>query len=320
MARIARYWAVMENPPRRCAAFAIFLRLGLALAMTASACSSGNRSTTGSGGSSVSSGGTSGGPGGVKGGSGGATSSGGVSGSGGSTVSGGGGGASASGGTTGSGGTSASGGTTGPGGASASAGSMGPGGLAGGGGTTANGGRGGSAGGNGGSGGSAGAGGRAIPPTITLTSPVLTEGGTFPANITCADPGMGSPELDWTAGPPGTMSYAVTLTDLTDELIQWAIWDIPTPDGAPTMIMLPAHLDTLATLTTPMGAVQINRVNGRGYYGPCPNETHTYRFQVYAIPSASLTGTMNSTDAASASMHAVALATGTLTATSNAHH
>ena len=70
-----------------------------------------------------------------------------------------------------------------------------------------------------------------------------------------------------------------------------------------------------------MGANQTNSFNGRGFYGPCTEgPTHTYRFQVYAIPTASLAGVNISTDAASASMRAVATATGTLTATSNAHH
>jgi phosphatidylethanolamine-binding protein (PEBP) family uncharacterized protein len=132
---------------------------------------------------------------------------------------------------------------------------------------------------------------------------------------------MGSPELDWTAGPSGTMSYAITLTDLTNGDIQWAIWNIPVPGGYPTTVTLPAKLDTVALLTTPMGAIQTNQVNGRGYYGPClAGETHTYRFQVYAIPAASLAGVNTSADAASASMRAVATATGTLTATSSAHH
>lgn len=289
----------------------LWLGIGVALATTAGGCSSGSASIRGSGGATASSGGISGGAGGFTG-SGGATASGGASG--GTSGSG---GATASGGTIGSGGTSATGGTAGAGGAPASGGATGSGGAAGGGGTAASGGRGGGGGRNGGAG---GAGGSAIPATITLTSPVLTEGGTFPANTTCADPGMGSPQLDWTAGPSGTMSYAVTMTDLTDGIVFWAIWDIPAPGGTPATITLPAHLDTLARLTTPMDAMQINSVNGRGYYGPCPDETHTYRFQVYAIPSASLAGMTTSTDAASASIRAVATATGTLTATSDAHH
>jgi Raf kinase inhibitor-like YbhB/YbcL family protein len=145
------------------------------------------------------------------------------------------------------------------------------------------------------------------------------EGGMFPSSITCADAGMASPELDWTAGPSGTMSYGVTLTDLTNTYIHWAIWNIPVPSGNPTTITLPANLATTAMLTTPMGATQTNRFSGKGYYGPCPSGmTHTYQFQVYALPTASLAGMTTSTDTASASMRAVATATGTLTGTSNA--
>ena len=214
---------------------------------------------------------------------------------------------------------SALGGATGPGGTTSSGGATGGGGS---GGTTAEGGRGGRGGGggrSGGSGGSNGGGGSTIPSTIMLTSPVLMEGGMFPASITCADAAMGSPELVWTAGPSGTMSYAVTLTDLTNGFIHWAIWNIPVPSGTPTMITLPANLATTAMLTTPMGATQTNRFGSKGYYGPCPGGTaHTYQFQVYAIPTASLAGTTTSTDTASASMRAVATATGKLTATSNA--
>jgi len=141
----------------------------------------------------------------------------------------------------------------------------------------------------------------------------------FPSTITCADAGMGSPELEWTPGPSGTMSYAVTLTDLTNGFIHWAIWNIPVPNGGSTKVTLPANLATTAMLTTPMGAMQTNRFSGKGYYGPCPGGTsHTYQFQVYAIPAASLTGTTTSTDTASASMRAVATATGALTGTSNA--
>ena len=326
----------MAKPHRHLVGFTV-LQLGVVLgfAVAGSGCSSGSSSRTGSGGSPASSGGTSGGSGGISGGSGGTTRLGGATGSGGTMASVGttsSDGTAASGGTTGSGGLSASGGATGSGGVSASGGATGSGGstgsggaTVGGGGATANGGRGGAGrDGGGGVGGSIDGGGSTIPSTITLTSPVLMEGGTFPANITCADPGMGSPELDWTAGPSGTMSYAVTMTDLTEGRIYWVIWDIPVPSENPTMLTLPAHLDTVGMLTTPMGASQVNSVQGRGYYGPClaDGTTHTYRFQVYAIPIASLAlpGTSTSTDSATASIRAVGTATGTLTAISNAHH
>jgi len=266
--------------------------------------------------------------GGSRGGTGGIAGSGGTAGPDGGAGSGGGlgsGGAAASGGTSGAGGQPGSGGATGAGGGSAWGGAAGgQGGTAmstgGGGGRDAQGGKGGNAG-KGGRGGSSGAGGSTTPPVLTLTSPVLMEGGMFAAGNTCADPGMGSPELDWTPGPPGTMSYGITLTDLTSAVVQWAIWNIPAPGGTPAQIILPAHLDTIAMLTTPPGAVQINSFNGRGYYGPClAGGTHTYQFQVYAIPISSLPGTATSTEAARSSMQAAATATGTLTATSNATH
>ena len=324
----------MAKTHRRLVGFAVSLQLGIVLgfAVAGSGCSSGHPSRTGSGGSPVRSGGTPGGSGGIRGGSGGTTEFGGAIGSGGTIASGGttgSGGTTVSGRTTGSGGVSTSGGATSSGGVSTSGGATGSGGAAGGGGggsTTANGGRGGGAGRDGGGGvsGSIDASGSTIPSTITLTSPVLMEGGTFPANITCADPGMGSPELDWTAGPSGTKSYAVTMIDLTEGRIYWVIWDIPIPSENQAMITLPAHLDTVGTLTTPMGASQVNSVQGRGYYGPClaDGSTHTYRFQVYAIPTASLAlpGTTTSTESATASIRAVGTATGTLTAMSNAHH
>jgi hypothetical protein len=232
------------------------------------------------------------------------TSSGGSTATGGATSSG---GAPATGGTNGSGGVTSSGGTTSAGGAGGMGtagrnGGAGNGGRAGGGGD----GRGGSKGGGGGAG---------LPASITLTSPVVTEGAAFPAMITCADPNMASPELDWTAGPSGTMSYAVTLTDLTNSLVHWAIWNIPS-----TVMSLPAALATTATLTTPAGARQLS-YNGTGYAGPCPGGTpaHTYEFRVYAVSVAALPGNNPTmTSAAKTAIVQNALATGALTGTSDA--
>lgn len=274
---------------------------------------------TGSGGTSSSGGQT---------GSGGA-SSGGITGSGGKTSSG---GTTASGGTTGSGGaatggSAASGGTMGPGGATPTGGSTSTGGAAGGqpgqGGASA-GGHGGRASGSGGMGGATpgdkgGAG--VLPLNMTLTSTALTEGAAFPAGITCADSSMGSPDLTWTAGPGGTMSYAVTLTDLTNGYVHWVLWNIP---AATTT--LPAKLATTAMLTAPTGAQQLNAFSGNGYYGPCPmGNVHFYQFRVYALGVDTLRGTtptMSST-AATASTKAMivqsAIGSGTLTGTSNAN-
>ena len=94
-----------------------------------------------------------------------------------------------------------------------------------------------------------------------------------------------SPPLTWTAGPTGTMAYAITLTDLNNGYIHWILWDLP----ASTM-SLPANLAKTATLTDPAGAKQVALQNN-GYFGPCPNGTqHTYQFQVYAIDVATIPG------------------------------
>jgi Raf kinase inhibitor-like YbhB/YbcL family protein len=148
---------------------------------------------------------------------------------------------------------------------------------------------------------------------MTLTSPVLTEGGMFPVNITCAGDNK-SPELTWTAGPSSTMSYAVTLTDLTNNLVHWAIWNIPS-----TLTTLPAGLATTAMLTTPMGARQAS-FSGSGYAGPCPGAmgVHMYQFQVYSIPTATLSGSTTNQTMARNSVRAAAIAAGTLTGMSDA--
>ena len=151
---------------------------------------------------------------------------------------------------------------------------------------------------------------------ITLTSTALTEGGMFAAANTCAG-AQDSLPLQWTAGPTGTMSYAVVLTDMTNNLVHYAIWDIP----AATM-SLPAALVKQAMPPSPAGAKQVSFQNAtKGYYGPCPGgSTHTYRFVVYALDVATLpTVTTTSTPAqvvTQIQMHD--LATGSLSGTSNA--
>ena len=79
-----------------------------------------------------------------------------------------------------------------------------------------------------------------------------------------------SPPLAWTAGPSGTMSYAIALVDMSNSLVHWAIWDIP----AATM-SLPGNLPTTQMLTTPVMAKQVNFSTGDGYFGPCPNGRRT---------------------------------------------
>jgi Raf kinase inhibitor-like YbhB/YbcL family protein len=287
-----------------------------------------------------------GGAGGSGAGSGGASAKGGVTGSGGAIATGGAtGGAIATGGatggttggTTGSGGMIATGGATSSGGAAATGGKLGTGGVARGGssgssgaggtGTTATGGTGGpgdDAGatggtsgvvdGGGGQGGGTGSGGADGPGAFTLTSPALSEGDAFLPENTCAGANT-SPELDWTAGPAGTMSYAMVLTDLSNGFLHWVVWDIP-----PETRSLPALLPTTATLTEPAGARQV-ALSGTGYTGPCPNgNVHDYQFDIHALDVATLPGLSANptTTAATDAVTTHSLAHASLGGTSNA--
>jgi Raf kinase inhibitor-like YbhB/YbcL family protein len=178
------------------------------------------------------------------------------------------------------------------------------------------GGMGGAAGAGAGGKGTAGGGGTGGTGAFTLTSSVITEGGMFPDSATCASTMESSPDLTWTAGPSGTMSYAVILLDTNNSLNHWVVWDIPV-----SVTSLPAKLDTSAMLTMPAGAKQ-KAVSGMGYYGPCPSGMdHVYKFTVYALPVATLSGAMTSSQTsalAMAVMNANPLASASLSAHSSA--
>jgi phosphatidylethanolamine-binding protein (PEBP) family uncharacterized protein len=151
------------------------------------------------------------------------------------------------------------------------------------------------------------------------------EGAEFADKYTCAAAGFeGSllPELHWTAGPPGTMSYAITFIDTTltegqppsDLGYHWVIWNIPA-----------------ATLSLPEAfkmQQSIGANENRDYLGPCPyfsgtpGDPHTYEFTVYALASAMTTispttGTGAVKDAET-KLESMNLATAKLTGTSTA--
>lgn len=152
---------------------------------------------------------------------------------------------------------------------------------------------------------------------LRLTSPAFSEGMSFPSPNTCAGANT-SPELDWTPGPAGTLSYAVVLTDLTNDFVHWAIWNI-----SPDVHALPAMLASDATLSSPAGAMQVslNGATSHGYTGPCPSGSlHMYQFQVHALSVASVAGISTSTASkdAKTAIVAKAIASASLTGTSNA--
>lgn len=130
---------------------------------------------------------------------------------------------------------------------------------------------------------------------FTLTSPAFADDGTcstdtpdncelFPTENVFAGDNL-SPELTWTAGPAGTLSYVVVLYDVTMNYTHWVLWNL----SAETL-SLPAGLPGDATLTTPVEGQQANAPFGTadGYVGPgsCMN---VYEFKVYALDTETFT-------------------------------
>jgi phosphatidylethanolamine-binding protein (PEBP) family uncharacterized protein len=121
--------------------------------------------------------------------------------------------------------------------------------------------------------------------TFALTSPGHSDGAKFAPKYTCAEKGFNGsilPELNWTPGPAGTKSYAITFIDrtLADKGMingyHWAIWNIPT-----SVMKLAEGMTNASTLMAKQTGA---------FLGPCPNfvgsgNTDNYEFTLYALKS-----------------------------------
>lgn len=124
-------------------------------------------------------------------------------------------------------------------------------------------------------------------PALTVSSTTFANGAAIPGvNVT---PGCGtgaaniSPQLSWTAGPPGTASYTIHMFD-TDAptgigFNHWVVFNIP---GTVTSLAANA-----ATTGMPTGAIiGLNDGGTSAYRGPCPpagDAPHHYYFTVTAV-------------------------------------
>jgi len=124
-----------------------------------------------------------------------------------------------------------------------------------------------------------------MAPTIEVTSPnLLGANGEIDPRFSQYGANT-SPELNWTAGPDGTASYAVFLEDpiagMDFTILHWAVIDIPAdvtalPEGVPEGM-------AVAGLGNTMQAPNI--MGNMAYAGPRPpaGPAHTYHFQVFAL-------------------------------------
>jgi Raf kinase inhibitor-like YbhB/YbcL family protein len=128
---------------------------------------------------------------------------------------------------------------------------------------------------------------------FALTSTALAEGATFGAANTC-DGANTSPPFHWVGAPAGAQSFALVLTDKTNGLVHWAIYDIP-----PSIVDVAAAIPSAYQPAFPAGAKQARSISGSPVYaGPCPPKgggAHTYDFALYAVDVAALPGTTANT-------------------------
>ena len=131
--------------------------------------------------------------------------------------------------------------------------------------------------------------GSGIPSPLKLTVSGYSDGGDIPSKFTCAaTPPGGSPQIDWSGAPAGTMSFALIFHDgdvhpgkTFADVTHWIAWNIPaTATGLPASVAAGADL--------PDGTHQgpnIARMNS--YMGPCPPPglPHHYTLEVYALDS-----------------------------------
>ncbi len=118
------------------------------------------------------------------------------------------------------------------------------------------------------------------PRPFTLTSPDFTECGPLPHRSELDRFGCNgrnlAPTLHWTGVPPGTRSFALTMTD----------YDAPVAGGFHHWVVynIPAHVDTLNGLVH--FTEGSNSFGFLGYVGPCPpadGQIHHYVFTLYAL-------------------------------------
>jgi Raf kinase inhibitor-like YbhB/YbcL family protein len=94
-----------------------------------------------------------------------------------------------------------------------------------------------------------------------------------------------SPDIEWSKGPAGTVSYVVLAADASvnrpTPIVHWIVYNIPSGKRE-----LTPGLPSTPTLDD--GAAQGKNISGNsGYMGPKPptGQTHAYHFQVFALNS-----------------------------------
>lgn len=110
--------------------------------------------------------------------------------------------------------------------------------------------------------------------TLEVTSADFVDGGGLASTFAGCNGDNLNPQLAWAAGPEGTASYAITVTDPdANNYSHWLHFNIPTDV---TSVAQGASLDL-------PGDRGRGSSGTRAYFGPCPPSQHHYVFTVYAL-------------------------------------
>jgi Raf kinase inhibitor-like YbhB/YbcL family protein len=104
-----------------------------------------------------------------------------------------------------------------------------------------------------------------------------------------------SPQLSWSGAPAGTMSFVLTMIDISVKPSQWSHWIV---------VNLPPDVTSLVrgTKTLPNGAKAIpSNFGDASYDGPCPpvgSGLHQYQITIWALatPTFALAADMKAAD------------------------
>ncbi|MHB8418161.1 MAG: YbhB/YbcL family Raf kinase inhibitor-like protein [Myxococcales bacterium] len=110
---------------------------------------------------------------------------------------------------------------------------------------------------------------------IQVASASFAAGAPIPDRFSCAGADV-SPELHWSAPPPGTASLALLVEDPDapgGTFIHWVLYG------------LPAGTRSLREGAAPPGGAGKNDFGRDGYGGPCPppGRPHHYHFELFAL-------------------------------------
>ena len=142
---------------------------------------------------------------------------------------------------------------------------------------------------------------------LSVTSQSFGSRAAIPVDDSC-DGADRSPQLTWSAPPPGTKSFAVVVEDpdaSSGSFTQWIAYNLSADTRS---------LPEAADAATRGGASGLNDFKRPGYGGPCPPrlEIHHYAFRVFALNAQLDAGAEPNRDAMDAAMSGHVLAVGTL--------